>query len=98
MDAPGSEPSLRDREAATLLTDEVGDRHPDVVERDLTVAMLVEVAEDRQVAHDGHAGSVAGHEDLRLLPVNRRVRVGFAHQDEELAARVGRATRPPLAA
>ena len=37
------------------------------------------------------------HEDHRLLPVPAALRVGLAHEDAELAARVARARGPPLA-
>src|SRR3546814_4814598 len=36
-------------------------------------------------------------QDHGLLPVNLCLRVGFAHQDRELAARIGGPRRPPFA-
>ena len=58
----------------------------------------VVVAEHAHAALDVHAGGVPGHQDHRLLPVPLGVRVGLAHHDEDLAARVHRPGRPPLAA
>ncbi|MNQ79447.1 hypothetical protein D3C85_943930 [compost metagenome] len=58
----------------------------------------VVVAEHRQRTHDLHAGGVGRHQDHRVLLVARRVRVGQAHEDEDLAARVAGAGGPPLAA
>ena len=53
----------------------------------LAVALAVLVAEHRQGPDDRSTpGRVAGHEDHRLLEVARRVGVGLAHDDEDLAA------------
>ena len=75
VDAPGAEARLGDHEAVALAGDEVRGGHADVLEEHLGVALVVGVAEDRQVAHDGHARRVARHEDHRLLLVRRAVRV-----------------------
>ena len=74
------------------------DGHPDVVVDDLAVAVLVLPAEHRRRAHHRHPGGVDRHQDHRLLLMGGGVGVGAAHHDEDLAARVGRAGRPPLAA
>ena len=93
VDAAGAEPGLGDREAAALLAEQVGRRHPDVVEGDLAVAVLVLPAEHRQRPHDRHTGGVDGHEDHRLLLMAGGVGVGAAHHDQDLAARVGGTVR-----
>jgi hypothetical protein len=95
---PGPRPRLRDREPAALLAEQVGDGHAHVGERELGVAVLVLVAERREVPVDRKTRRVPRHEHHRLLPVRGRVGVGLAHQDEDLAALVGRAGDPPLAA
>ena len=56
----------------------------------------VVIAEDGERPYDSHSGGVARHEDHRLLLVARRIGIGLAHQDEDLAARVHRARGPPL--
>ena len=94
---PGPQPGLRGGEPAALLADDVGDRHPDLVEPKLDVPVLVVVGEDRQVAHDGDAGGVHRHDHHGLLAMRGRVRVGLAHHDQHRTARVGRAADPPLA-
>ena len=58
----------------------------------------VVVAEHRQHPLDDDAGGVHRHQDLRLLLVARVARVGLAHQDRDLAARIAGAGREPLAA
>ena len=99
MDAAGAEPALRDLEAAPLAQQDVLDRHAHVLELDLGVAVRrVVIAEHGQRPQDLHARRVARHQDHRLLLVARRVRIGLAHQDEDLAARVHRARGPPFAA
>jgi hypothetical protein len=71
---------------------------PDVLELDLGVAVRsVVITEHAEHAHDVDARRLARHEDHRLLQVARRLRVGLAHEDEDLAARVARTGRPPLA-
>ena len=58
----------------------------------------VVVAEHRQHALDLDPGGVERNEDLRLLLVPRAARVGLAHDDGDLAARIADARRPPFAA
>ncbi len=72
-------------------------RHAHVGVADLGVAVLVVVAEHRQVALDDHAGRVERDEDHRVLRVARAVGVRNPHHDGDLAARVHRAAAPPLA-
>ena len=56
VDAARAEPGLGDGEAAALLAEQVGGRAPGTFSKiDLAVALLVHVAEHRQVAHDRHA-------------------------------------------
>jgi len=60
-------------------------------ELDVHVAVgRVVVAEEVQGAQDSHPGRLARNEDHRLLRVLRRARIGLAHHDEELAARIAR--------
>src|SRR5438105_2331455 len=61
------------------------------------VKRRVVVAKDGEGTDDSDPRRVARHQDHRLLLVARRVRVGLAHQDENLAARVHRARGPPFA-
>ena len=58
--------------------------------------MLVLVAEDGQVALDGHSGRVTRHQDHGLLPVSGRSGIGLAHDDEDRTALIGNARDPPL--
>ena len=93
----GAEPGLGGCEAAALLADDVRDRHADVGEHNLGVAMLVVVAEYGVVADHGDARGIAGDEHHRLLAVRRSRGVGLAHEDEEGAAGIHGAAGPPLA-
>ena len=58
VDAAGAEAGLGGREAAALLAEQVGDRHPDVDELGDAVAVLVDLAEDGHGAPDRHARGV----------------------------------------
>ncbi len=58
----------------------------------------VVVAEHRQWAQDLETGRIHGHQNHRVLLVTWRIRVGQAHEDHHLAARVAGARSPPLAA
>src|SRR5919202_1333698 len=90
--------TLRDGEALALAPDNVLRRDMDMVERDLGVAVRrVVVAEERERALDRHARRVERDEDHRLLLVARRLRIGAAHHDRDLAARIACAGTPPLA-
>ena len=75
VDPARAEPRLRDREARALLADQVRRRHAHVLVADVGVAVLVVVAEDRQVALDRHARRVERDEDHRVLRVARPVRL-----------------------
>src|SRR5882757_10855368 len=98
VDPPWTESGLGDGEPAALLAEQVGHRHPHVVEMDLGVAVLVLVAEHRQVPLDLQAGGVPWHQHHGLLAMRLRLRVGLAHHDEDRAARVGGAGDPPFLA
>ncbi len=74
VDPPGTQPGLGDGEAVALAGEQVGRRHPDVVEDELGVPVLVLVAEDGQVPDDRDAGGVPRHQDHRLLAVRLGVR------------------------
>ena len=99
VDAARAEAGLGDHEAVALAGEEV--RRP-ARARPRSAPRRGppgRVAEDRQVAHDGHARACrAGTSDHRLLLVARAVGVGLAHHDEDPAALAQRARRPPLAA
>ena len=56
------------------------------------------IAKHREHPLDGDALGVHRHQDLRLLLVLRRLRIGLAHQDRDLAAGIADARRPPFAA
>ena len=88
---------MGDHEAHPLAGDHVLGRHPDVGEADLRVALVVGVAEHRQVPQDLDARGIQRHEDHRLLLVGRGVRVGLAHHDQDPAVGVIGVRGPPLA-
>jgi hypothetical protein len=94
---PGAEPRLGDHEPVALAGQHVARRHPDVGEPQLGVPVLVLVPEDGQVADDLQPRGVPGDQDHRLLAVRGAVRVGLAHDDEDLAALVRGTAGPPLA-
>ncbi len=100
MDAARPEPPLRDLETAALAEQDVAHRHAHVLVHDLAMAVRrVVEAEHRQHALDRDAGHIPRHQDHRLLLVAVGiVRGGLAHEDDDLAARVADARRPPLAA
>ena len=71
----------------------------DVLQQHLGVAVRrVVEAEHRQHLLDLDARGVERHQDLRLLLMARRLRIGLAHHDRDLAARIADAGRPPFAA
>ncbi len=99
VDAPGSQAALRNFEAASLAQQEILHGYAHVDEVDLRVAMgRVIVAEHVELAQPHHAGRGYGHQDHRLLAVQRRARIGLAHENQDFAARITRAGGPPLAA
>ncbi|MCY1425178.1 hypothetical protein D9M71_409610 [compost metagenome] len=99
VDAARAEAALGDLEATALAQQHVLVGHAHVLEQHFSVAMGgVVVTEYRQRAEDLHAGSVSGHQDHRVLLVARCVRVGQAHEDHHLAARVAGTGGPPFAA
>ena len=84
---------------APFAEQQVGRRHAHVLELDLHMAVRrVVIAVDGQAPLDGDARRVHRHQDHRLLAVLGVARVGLAHQDRDLAARIARARRPPFAA
>ena len=87
MNAAGTEPPLRDLEPPALAEQQVarGDTHVLQQHLGVTVRRIVE-AEHRQQLFDGDAGRVERHQDLRLLLMLRRIEIGLAHQDRDLAA------------
>ncbi len=100
MDASRAETALRDLEAASLAEENVRHGHTHILEQHLAMAMrrIVE-AEDRQRAQQLHAGRIHRHQDHRLPPIAIGVsRVGLAHEDDDLAAPIGRTGGPPFAA
>src|SRR5690606_27367696 len=94
----GTETRLSDGEPRPLLTQEVGNRDPDVVETDLGVATPVLVTEDGRRSLDHDARSVHRHQHHRLLVVTVGIRVGHAHDDRDLAAGRRCSRGEPLAA
>ena len=99
MDAARTEAALRDLEAAAFAEQHVVGRHAHIVQDDFRVAMRrVVETENGEHAHDLDALGVDRHEDLRLLLVALGGRVGLAHHDRDLAARIADARRPPFAA
>ena len=99
MDAARTEAALRDLETAAFAEQDVFFRHANVFQKHLGVAVRrVVKAEHRQHLLHLDAGSIERHQDLRLLLVLRRLRIGLAHQDRDLAAGIADARRPPFAA
>ena len=79
--------------------DQMGGRYPDVGERDLAVTAVVGVGEavDGQTAGDPNPWGVTWDENLALLAVGGRVRIGLPHHDEDRAVRIEGAGGEPLA-
>ena len=99
VDAARAEPRLADQEAVALAGDQVRGRHAHVLEHDLGVPLLVRVAEDGEVAQDGHARACragpapstaagAARASGSVLPITMRILQRSRH----------RAGGPPLAA
>jgi len=87
MDTARAETALRDLETAALAEQDVLRRHPHVSPAAPGVAVRrVVVTEHREHLLDLDAGGVERNQDLRLLRVARRLRIGLAHQDRDLAA------------
>src|SRR5690606_1489734 len=99
VDTARAEATLSDLEAAALTEQHVLVGNADGLQQHFGVAVRCGVvAEPRQVAQNLHAGGVHRHQNHRVLGVARGVRVGQAHEDHDLAARVVGAGGPPLAA
>ena len=98
MDPAGPEAALCDLEAAALAEQEVAGRHAHVLKQNIGVAVRrIVKSEHRQHAQYLHAGRIERNENLRLLLMPSAVRVGLAHDNGDLAARVTDAGRPPFA-
>ncbi len=99
MDAARTETALRDLEAAAFAEQDVFLRHANVFQQNLGVTVRrVVKAKHRQHLLHLDAGGIERNEDLRLRLVLRRIRIGLAHQDRDLAAGIADARRPPFAA
>src|SRR5262245_21093108 len=99
VDAARPQAALRDLEAAALAEQDVGHRHPHIVENDLGVPVRrVVVAEHAQRPHHLHTRCIQRHQHHRLAPVRFGAWTGEPHHDRDLAAAVHRARRPPFAA
>ena len=73
VDAPGTEPSLRDLETAPLAEQHIGGRDPDIIEKNFGVTMRrLVVTKDRQHPLDDDAGMRQRHQYHRLPPVTVR--------------------------
>ncbi|MOA47992.1 hypothetical protein D3C78_1706730 [compost metagenome] len=89
VDATRAEATLGDLEAATLAEEDVLVGNPDVLEQHFGVTVRgIVVTEHRQRTDDLHTGRIGRHQDHRVLLVTRAVRVGQAHEDHDLAARI----------
>src|SRR5688572_32148599 len=98
MNAPGSEASLRDLEAAPLAEQHVRHRHAHVLELDLRMSVRgIVIAKDRQHPLDRDAGRLERDEDHRLTLVSPGVRVALTHEDGDPAAGITGARDPPFA-
>src|ERR1700731_2337708 len=99
MDAPGTEPALRDLEATALAEQHVSGRDPDIFKKNFGVAMRrLVIAKDRQHPLDDDAGMRERHQYHRLPPITVWVvGIRLAHHDHDLAARIERPRGPPFA-
>src|ERR1700677_1411870 len=99
MDASGPQTPLRDLETPTFAQQDIFGGNPRVLKDDFAVPMRrVVEAENGKHTADRDALRVGRHEYHGLLPIPvGAVRIGLAHDDEQLAARVAGAGRPPLA-
>ena len=100
MDTARAKTPLRDLKSAPLAEQHVGGGHAHVLEHDFggAIGHAVE-AEHRNRAKHFNARRVHRHQDHRLLAMAIRiVGIGLAHEDADLAARVGRVRRVPFAA
>ena len=89
MDAAGPQAALRDLESAAFAEQNVGGGNADVGEGHLGVAVRgMIVTENGEHALDLDAGSVERDQNHRLLFMFRRRRIGFAHENRDLAARI----------
>ena len=98
VDAARAETALDDFEAATFAQDDAGDGDAHVAEGDVAMAVGgVVIAVDVQHALDRDAGSIGGDQNHGLLAVGVAVgRVGFAHDQVDLATGVTGARGPPF--
>ena len=99
MDAPRPEPALRDFEPPALAEDQVFSRHAHVLQDHLGNGRAARRRNRKRAAWRTivDARRVERHEDLGLLLVRLGRRVGLAHDDRDLAARIADARRPPFA-
>src|SRR6185295_12839944 len=99
MHPAGSEPALSDLEAASLSQQQVASTYAHLLEDNFRMAVRgVVESEHRQMTHDVDALRIDRHQDHRLLIVARRVGIGLPHEDEESAATIDGASRPPFVA
>src|SRR3546814_5916016 len=78
----------------------ISDWSSDVCSSDLHFCVTMRgmiIAIDGEEPLDLDARRIEVDQDHGLLPVNLCLRVGFAHQDRELAARIAGPRRPPFA-
>src|SRR3546814_2638584 len=98
MNAARPQTTLRDLEATPFAKQQIFYRHPHIGERHFCVTMRgMIIAIDGEEPLDLDARRIEVDQDHGLLPVNLCLRVGFAHQDRELAARIAGPRRPPFA-
>src|SRR5262249_39308762 len=99
MDAAWPKAALGDLESPSLAEQDVAGGNAHLLPKHLRVPVrrIVE-AEYWQQFLDGDARRIQRHQDLRLLLMARRLRVGLAHQDRDLAAGIADPRRPPFAA
>src|SRR5260370_16250600 len=96
MDAAGTEPALRDLKAPALAKQDIAGGNADVLQQHLGVAVRrVVETQHREHLLDLDAFGVERHQDLRLLLVARRVRIGLAHTARDLSPGISAAPPPP---
>src|SRR3546814_4147584 len=98
MNAAGPQTPLRDLEATPFAEQQIFYRHPHIGERHLCVTMRgMIIAIDGEEPLDLDARRTEVDQDHGLLQVNFCLRIGFAHQDRDLAELIAGHVRYPSA-
>ena len=97
VDPARAQATLRDLKAATGPKNHVVFGYADILELHPHVTVRrIQHVEYLEGPHNVDARRIQRHEDLRLLQMFGRFRVGLDHADHDLAARIARARGPVL--